>query len=117
MKWKKIRYSCFDLNVSNLGHIQFEGKFMKQTGRPYKFVRLRHTNFAVHLIIARAFCKGYKKGLVVNHKNGNKIDNRAVNLEYCTYSANTKHAWKLGLCTGRRGKYATISVRAIIHQP
>ena len=98
MEWKNIRYGCYDITVSSSSHIQFEGKFLKQFGRPYKFVRLRHTNFAVHRIIAKAFCTGYKKGYVVNHLDGNKRNNRANNLEYCSSIDNIIHAHRLGLC-------------------
>lgn len=36
-------------------------------------------------------------GLVINHKNGIKDDNRPANLECVTYSDNTKHAHRLRL--------------------
>ena len=34
----------------------------------------------------------------VNHKNGNKIDDRPNNLEWSTAKENTQHAWFTGLC-------------------
>jgi hypothetical protein len=33
----------------------------------------------------------------INHKDGNKKNNRADNLEYCTKKENTQHAKRLGL--------------------
>lgn len=33
----------------------------------------------------------------INHENGNKFDNRAVNLTWVTPSENTSHAWSTGL--------------------
>lgn len=52
----------------------------------------KRREISVHILVARAFCDGYKEGLYVNHKNGNKQDNRASNLEFVTPSENTLHA-------------------------
>ena len=60
----------------------------------YKFVSLkidgRVKQIYVHRLVAMAFVDGYDDGLVVNHKNENKADNRYTNLEWCTqkYNAN-----------------------------
>lgn len=51
---------------------------------------------SVHKIIALAFVKNapYK---VINHKDGNKLNNEIHNLEFSTIKDNTLHAFKLGL--------------------
>lgn len=53
---------------------------------------------AVHALVARAFL-GRKPSddLVINHMDGRKPNNRAMNLEYCTSPENTRHAAALGL--------------------
>lgn len=50
-------------------------------------------------------------GLVINHKNGLKDDNRPSNLEVATYSENTKHAYRTGLMDehGERNPASTLS--------
>ena len=44
-----------------------------------------------HKQVALAFCPGWKEGLQVNHKDGNKHNNRATNLEWVTASENVRH--------------------------
>jgi hypothetical protein len=51
----------------------------------------------VHRLVARAFCDGYADGLEINHKDGDKLNNTASNLEWVTPSENIKHAYRTGL--------------------
>ncbi len=55
---------------------------------------IRHT-FAVHRLVMAAFVGADSRD--VNHKNGDKSDNRLANLEYATRSENIRHAFKTGL--------------------
>jgi hypothetical protein len=58
----------------------------------------------VHRLIARTFLGPCPAGLLVNHKNGIKTDNRACNLEYVTKSQNALHGIALGLSPVLRGE-------------
>ncbi|MBS7559949.1 HNH endonuclease [Pseudomonas sp. RC4D1] len=48
---------------------------------------------SVHQLVALAFCSGFKEGLIINHKNGIRTDNRAENLEWVTHSENVAHGF------------------------
>lgn len=53
--------------------------------------RYRKT-FTVHRLIAKQYIANLDNKPCVNHKNGNKLDNRVDNLEWCTYQYNSQHA-------------------------
>lgn len=57
----------------------------------------KQANKRVHVLVANAFLGANTDGLQVNHIDGNKQNNNAVNLEYCTQSQNMVHAFAIGL--------------------
>lgn len=46
----------------------------------------------VHRVVAEVFLGRCPTGCVVNHKNGDRQDNRLSNLEYITHAGNMRHA-------------------------
>ena len=67
------------------------------TNKGYYYYTLMCNNgkakkFTVHSLVALMFVDGYKKGLIVNHKDGVKINNYYKNLEWVTYLENNLHA-------------------------
>ncbi len=54
---------------------------------------------SIHRLVAAAFVENPHGYRYVNHKDGDKLNNSADNLEWCTQSYNIKHAYDLGLRT------------------
>lgn len=53
--------------------------------------------YKVHLIVAHNWLDKIEGKKYINHKDGNKTNNKVDNLEWCTKSENTKHAYDIGL--------------------
>lgn len=86
--------------VSNLGRVRYvnilAGNF---SGSPYQrisFASGKHGRSPqtkmVHTLVAHAFLGERPDGMVINHKDLNKWNNRADNLEYVTQMQNHVHA-------------------------
>lgn len=79
---------------------RLRGRTIKSTncGDGYLLVGLgKHVRQSVHSIVATAWIGGRPEGLEVNHKDGNKRNNRLENLEYVSHSENIRHAYGMGL--------------------
>ena len=70
----------------------------------YLRVKLLGKTCKVHRLVATAFIPNPENKPTVNHINGIKSDNRVDNLEWATYTENTRHAYDTGLKCGYTGR-------------
>lgn len=94
--------------ISNYGRVYNESfghlaiPFVTNVG--YAEVKIHGKNMAVHRLVALSFHSSPSnwEELDVNHKDGNKLNNFAENLEWGTRSYNIQEAFRLGLA--RKGE-------------
>lgn len=65
----------------------------------------RGRTWKVHTLVALAFLGPQPKDMDVNHRDGNKLNNCASNLEYVTRKENIHHACAMGLIDKRGEKH------------
>ena len=106
--WKK--YQTWE--VSNMGRIRTKKGHItygfNQGGGYVSFHDGKSKSTVVHVMVAKAFIPNPENLPVVNHKDGNKTNNKVENLEWTTYSGNAKHAHRMALI--KRSKSLDISV-------
>lgn len=73
----------------------------KDTNDGYKRLQIwkdgKATYMMIHRIVAETFLENPENLKYVNHKDGNKGNNSADNLEWCTQKHNIVHSWQSGL--------------------
>lgn len=102
-EWKPVKgYEDF-YQISNLGNISNYRKVLKPfiNNSGYQVIDLRvngiRKKFLIHRLVAKHVIVNPQNLKVVNHKDGNKLNNSVDNLEWCTNSENILHARRTGL--------------------
>lgn len=106
-QWKPVPSFEGKYEVSSYGRVRrTDGRMLKLHKRSnYLFIAFhdgkRCWSVDVHRLVAELFCGGKSaERNEVNHKNLNKLDNRADNLEWVSHLENVRHAFENGACEG-----------------
>jgi len=68
----------------------------------------------IHCLVAEAFLGDRPHGFVVNHKDGDKLNNAVANLEFCTVAENVRHAFLHGLQPPTRRRRAKVTQQGVV---
>jgi hypothetical protein len=111
--WKRIN-GYEEYEISNLGRVKSfkrdrKGKIMKpKFSGEYLAVTLcadgQQERKTIHRLVAEHFIPNPSGLPWVNHKDGNKLNNKVTNLEWVTPSENNNHAYEIGLKKGVKGE-------------
>lgn len=103
--WKEIAGYEGLYEVSNLGRVKSLNHPQLFILSPvltvfgYHEVSLRKNGsakiFKLHRLVATTFLENPLNKRCINHKSGVKINNAVDNIEWCTYSENTKHMYRV----------------------
>lgn len=104
-QWKEIA-GFPKYEVSNMGRVRtikakrpvksrlaFKDKYLKVSLGAGSAGRTKPKR--VHRLVALHFVDGYKPGLHVNHKDGNRLNNRFDNLQWTTQAENNRHSYEV----------------------
>lgn len=72
--------------------------------RAVLYVGARQFRRLVHRMVAQAFIPNAHELPQINHKDGDKLNNRADNLEWCTPQENAQHSYAMGLSVSAKGE-------------
>lgn len=111
-RWKNIKQYGENYKISNLGRVaswvKGKQKILKaslhsRNGYMYFSVwyKGKYRSNSVHRCVAEAFVLNLKHKPQVNHKDGDRLNNKSINLEWVTPRENIAHAVKMGSFVSR----------------
>lgn len=99
MEFKK--YGNYDVYEDGRVYSHYVNRFLKGSINKFGYLEyvLVHARIKAHRLVGELFldCPDNYDDLVINHKDGNKLNNHYSNLEWVTTDINNKHARDNGL--------------------
>lgn len=98
-KFTKINNS--DIYISKKGEMfnKYGKEITKRIRNGYYVISINKKQHYLHRLLSQLFIKNPNNYKIVNHKDGNKLNYNLKNLEWCTHSQNTQHAYDNNLMT------------------
>lgn len=106
-EWRAIKGWEDYYEVSNMGRVRSVGRVVKRGNDAYsvksRIIKIGMKNticlckdgkpeyHLIHRLVAEAFIPNPENLPIINHKDENPLNNRADNLEWCTYSYNNSY--------------------------
>ncbi len=125
-KWGPINTPTENYTISTTGRIKSRSRHIESNNGTFRYwperilkptpggtdggylcIVLDRKNYWVHKLVALAFIPNPENKRCVNHKNGDKMDNRVENLEWVTHKENMAHAVKTGLWVSKNYQRAS----------
>lgn len=99
-EWRELPIGYGYYMVSSKGRVlslynNIPRELKQFTNNGYKYVRIDGKDKRINRLVANAFIPNTDKLPVVHHLDGNKLNNDVSNLQWTTYSENTKEYYKL----------------------
>lgn len=89
---------------SNSKHAKGRELSMHINNNGYLVAKLNNRNITIHSLVANFYLGERPENLCINHKDGNKLNNKPSNLEYVTIAENIYHSVKEGMHICNRPK-------------
>lgn len=111
---KHVKDDFYAVEATDWLPVNKKGEVLLDDGTKHVYTLKGNRNYEraggtfIHRAVPLTFleCPGDPEDFQVNHKDGNKVNNKLENLEWCTRSENSIHAYATGLRNDNRPMYA-----------